>query len=153
EAEELLQRTIKFWHTWLSACTYRGRWREQVERSALALKLLTFEPTGAIVAAATASLPEVIGGARNWHYRYTWVRGPAFTVFGLLPIGFRKEAAGFGSWIQSYASKHFHENAPLPPLLTIAGDTEIQEETLDHWEGYRKSAPVRIGNAAVAQFQ
>jgi GH15 family glucan-1,4-alpha-glucosidase len=153
EAEELLHKTVTFWHTWLSACTYRGRWREQVERSALALKLLTFEPTGAIVAAATASLPEVIGGTRNWDYRYTWVRDAAFTVYAFLRIGFRKEAAGFVSWIQDYASKHFHKDVPLPPLLTIAGETKIPEETLDHWEGYRQSGPVRIGNAAVSQFQ
>src|SRR5262245_58249523 len=108
EAEELFHKTVNFWHAWLSAFTYRGRWREQVERSALALKLLTFEPTGAIVAAATTSLPEVIGGARNWDYRFTWVRDAAFTIYGLLRIGFRKEAAGFISWIENYASKHFH---------------------------------------------
>jgi GH15 family glucan-1,4-alpha-glucosidase len=153
EAEELLNKTVNYWHSWLSACTYRGRWREQVERSALALKLLTFEPTGAIVAAATTSLPEVIGGARNWDYRYTWVRDAAFTIYGLLRIGFKKEAAGFISWIENHASKHFHLDAPIPPFLTIEGDSEISEQSLDHWEGYRKSAPVRIGNAAVSQFQ
>ena len=103
EAEELLHKTVNYWHTWLSACTYRGRWREQVERSALALKLLTFEPTGAIVAAPTTSLPEVIGGVRNWDYRYTWARDAAFTVYGFLRIGFRKEAGGFINWIQNYA--------------------------------------------------
>ena len=149
----MLHKTVRFWHTWLSACTYRGRWREQVERSALALKLLTFEPTGAILAAATASLPEVIGGGRNWDYRYTWVRDAAFTVYGFLRIGFRKEAAGFVNWIQNYATRHFHVDAPLPPLFTIAGETEIPEQTLDHWEGYRKSGPVRIGNAAASQYQ
>jgi GH15 family glucan-1,4-alpha-glucosidase len=153
EAEELLQKTVNFWHRWLSACTYRGRWREQVERSALALKLLTFEPTGAIVAAPTASLPEVIGGVRNWDYRYTWLRDAAFTIYGFLRIGFRNEAAGFINWIENYASKHFDSDVPLPPLFTIKGDSEIPEESLDHWEGYRQSAPVRIGNAAVAQFQ
>jgi GH15 family glucan-1,4-alpha-glucosidase len=153
EAEELLHKTVNYWHKWLSACTYHGRWREQVERSALALKLLTFEPTGAIVAAPTTSLPEVIGGARNWDYRYTWVRDAAFTVYGFLRIGFKKEAAGFINWIENYASRHFDRNAPLPPLLTIEGDTEIPEQTLDHWEGYRASAPVRIGNAAVFQCQ
>ncbi len=99
EAEELFQNTVKFWHNWLSACTYHGRWREQVQRSALALKLLTFDPTGAIIAAPTTSLPEVIGGTRNWDYRYTWIRDAAFTVYAFLRIGFRDEAAAFMSWI------------------------------------------------------
>ena len=153
EAEELLQDTVKFWHKWLSACTYRGRWREQVLRSALALKLLTFEPTGAIIAAATASLPEVIGGVRNWDYRYTWMRDAAFTVYAFLRLGFRNEAAAFLSWIENYASKHASRNAPSPVMFTIEGDIKIPEYKLDHWEGYRGSGPVRIGNAAVSQFQ
>ncbi|HEY8188792.1 MAG TPA: trehalase-like domain-containing protein, partial [Pyrinomonadaceae bacterium] len=92
EAEELFQNTVKFWHNWLSGCTYHGRWREQVQRSALALKLLTFDPTGAIIAAPTTALPEVIGGTRNWDYRYTWLRDAAFTVYAFLRIGFRDEA-------------------------------------------------------------
>ena len=153
EAEELFQRTLKFWQNWLSSSTYQGRWREQVERSALALKLLTFEPTGAIIAAATSSLPEVIGGTRNWDYRYTWVRDAAFTVYAFLRIGFREEAAGFMNWIESRASKHLRPNEPVPVLFTIHGDCEIAEESLDNWEGYRRSGPVRIGNAAVSQFQ
>jgi GH15 family glucan-1,4-alpha-glucosidase len=153
EAEDLLQTTVKYWHKWLSACTYRGRWREQVERSALILKLLTFEPTGAIVAAPTTSLPEVIGGVRNWDYRYTWIRDAAFTVYGFLRIGFTREAAGFVSWLQNFASKHLHPDVPAPPLMTIDGDPNIPEQTLEHWEGYRKSGPVRIGNAAASQFQ
>jgi GH15 family glucan-1,4-alpha-glucosidase len=153
EAEQLFQDTVKFWQKWLSACTYRGRWREQVQRSALALKLLTFEPTGAIVAAPTASLPEVIGGARNWDYRYTWLRDAAFTIYGFLRIGFREEAAGFMSWIETCASKHIDPKRPLPPLFTIQGDSELPELTLDHWEGYRGSRPVRIGNAAASQLQ
>jgi GH15 family glucan-1,4-alpha-glucosidase len=153
EAEELFQGTVRFWQRWLSACTYRGRWREHVHRSALALKLLTFEPTGAIVAAPTTSLPEVIGGPRNWDYRYTWIRDAAFTIYGFLRIGFRDEAAGFMNWIEKYASKHIKPSAPLPVLFTIEGDNEISELTLDHWEGYRGSKPVRIGNAAVSQLQ
>jgi GH15 family glucan-1,4-alpha-glucosidase len=153
EAEELFQGTVKFWQSWLSACTYRGRWREQVYRSALVLKLLTFEPTGAIVAAPTTSLPEVVGGVRNWDYRYTWLRDAAFTIYGFLRIGFREEAAGFMSWIEKYTSKAMDPKAPLPVLFTIRGDREIQEQTLDHWEGYRGSRPVRIGNAAVSQLQ
>jgi GH15 family glucan-1,4-alpha-glucosidase len=153
EADQLFQETVKFWQKWLSTCTYRGRWREQVQRSALALKLLTFEPTGAIVAAPTASLPEVVGGARNWDYRYTWLRDAAFTIYGFLRIGFREEAAGFMSWIETYASKHIDPKGPMPPLFTIEGDSELPELQLDHWEGYRGSRPVRIGNAAVSQLQ
>jgi GH15 family glucan-1,4-alpha-glucosidase len=153
EAAELFQTTVNYWQNWISACTYHGRWREEVQRSALALKLLTFEPTGAIVAAPTTSLPEVIGGVRNWDYRFPWLRDAAFTVYAFLRIGFTREAAGFVSWIDNYASRHLHPHAPLPPLLTIEGDSQIQEQSLDHWEGYRKSAPVRIGNAAASQYQ
>ena len=153
EAEELFQATLKFWKGWLSSSTYQGRWREQVERSALALKLLTFEPTGAIIAAPTTSLPEVIGGPRNWDYRYTWVRDAAFTVYAFLRIGFREEAAAFMNWIETLASKHLRPNEPLPVLFTIHGDYHISEQSLGNWEGYRGSSPVRIGNAAVSQFQ
>ena len=144
---------MKFWHNWLSACTYHGRWREQVQRSALALKLLTFEPTGAIIAAPTTSLPEVIGGTRNWDYRYTWLRDAAFTVYAFLRIGFRDEAAAFMSWIQNYPSKHVDPKAPMPVLFTIQGASPIPEQTLAHWEGYQGAGPVRIGNAAVSQCQ
>ncbi len=153
EAEEILQGTVKFWHDWLSSCTYHGRWRDQVQRSALALKLLTFQPTGAIIAAPTTSLPEVIGGARNWDYRYTWIRDAAFTVYAFLRIGFRDEAAAFMSWIRDYASKHVNPKTAGAVVLTIEGGTQLPEQTLDHWEGYRGSRPVRIGNAAVSQFQ
>ena len=153
EAEEVLHATVRFWQTWLSACTYHGRWRDQVHRSALVLKLLTFEPTGAIIAAPTASLPEVIGGVRNWDYRYTWMRDAAFTVYAFLRLGFKAEAAGFMSWIEDYASKHVRPDGPSSVLYTIQGDNRLPEQTLDHWEGYRGSRPVRIGNEAVSQFQ
>jgi GH15 family glucan-1,4-alpha-glucosidase len=153
EGEELFQQTVKYWHRWLAKCTYRGRWRERVERSALALKLLTFEPTGAIVAAATTSLPEVIGGSRNWDYRYTWLRDAAFTVYAFVRIGFTEEAAGFVSWMQHYASKHTHAREKIPAMFTIYGNSELPELELKHWEGYKKSGPVRIGNAAYTQFQ
>ncbi|MCU1271931.1 MAG: glycoside hydrolase, family 15 [Acidobacteriaceae bacterium] len=153
DAEQLLRGTVKFWHDWLSACTYHGRWREYVHRSALALKLLTFEPTGAIIAAPTTSLPEVLGGVRNWDYRYTWMRDAAFTVYAFLRLGFRDEAAAFLGWIENYASKHARRNAPSPVMYTINGDNQLPEQTLDHWEGYRGSRPVRIGNAAALQFQ
>jgi GH15 family glucan-1,4-alpha-glucosidase len=153
EAEELFQTTVKFWRNWISACTYQGRWREQVYRSALALKLLTFDPTGAIIAAPTTSLPEVIGGTRNWDYRYTWARDAAFTVYGFLRIGFRDEAAAFVNWLENHAAKNQLPGVPLPVLSTIRGDCDIPEQTLEHWEGYRGSGPVRIGNAAVSQLQ
>jgi GH15 family glucan-1,4-alpha-glucosidase len=153
KAEELLHGTVKFWQNWLSACSYHGQWRDQVHRSALALKLLTFAPTGAIIAAPTTSLPEVIGGARNWDYRYTWLRDAAFTVYAFLRIGFREEAAAFMSWIQDYASKHASPKEHESVVFTIDGDNRLPEQTLDHWEGYRGSAPVRIGNDAFSQFQ
>ncbi|MDF0652465.1 MAG: DUF5911 domain-containing protein, partial [Nitrospira sp.] len=95
ESDELFEQTVNYWRRWLSKCTYTGRWREMVYRSALTLKLLTFEPTGAIIAAPTCSLPETLGGVRNWDYRYTWIRDAAFTLYGLLRIGFTDEAVGF----------------------------------------------------------
>jgi GH15 family glucan-1,4-alpha-glucosidase len=101
EEEELLRQTVEYWRWWLSKCTYTGRWREMVHRSALALKLLTFEPTGAIVAVPTCSLPESLGGERNWDYRYTWIRDAAFTLYGLSRIGFTEEAAQFMGWLES----------------------------------------------------
>jgi GH15 family glucan-1,4-alpha-glucosidase len=154
EAAEPFERTVKFWQDWLSSCTYHGRWRERVERSALALKLLTFEPTGAVVAAVTTSLPEVIGGSRNWDYRFAWLRDAAFTIYALVRIGFTQEAAGFVHWLQHYVSKHHHlRGERLPPVFTIFGEALPSEEILGHWEGYRGSAPVRIGNAAVSQYQ
>jgi Glucoamylase and related glycosyl hydrolases len=152
-AAELLHQTVKFWHRWLSSCTYHGRWREYVHRSALALKLLTFEPTGAIIAAPTTSLPEVIGGARNWDYRYTWIRDAAFTVYAFLRIGFKEEAAAFTKWIEDFASKHVRPNTDGVTVFTIDGEPNLPEYTLDHWEGYRASGPVRIGNEAVTQYQ
>ena len=153
EGEELFQHTVQFWHRWLSRGTYRGRWRERVERSALLLKLLTFEPTGAIVAAPTTSLPEVIGGPRNWDYRYTWLRDAAFTVYAFVRIGFTEEAAGFVRWIQHYAAKHLRPGEKIPAMFSIYGNPELPEQELKHWEGYKKSSPVRIGNDAYKQFQ
>src|SRR6201993_1026388 len=153
EAEELFQTTVKFWRSWLSACSYQGRWREQVYRSALVLKLLTFDPTGAIIAAPTTSLPEVIGGSRNWDYRYSWMRDAAFTVYGFLRIGFRDEASQYVNWMEKYASKHHSVDAPFPVMFTVEGSSQIPEIILGHWEGYRGSGPVRIGNGAATQFQ
>jgi GH15 family glucan-1,4-alpha-glucosidase len=153
EAKEPFERTVKFWQDWLASCTYRGRWRDRVERSALVLKLLTFEPTGAIVAAPTTSLPEVIGGSRNWDYRFAWIRDAAFTVYAFVRLGFYAEAAGFMGWIQNYVAKHPHTGVQLPTVFTIYGEPLPPEESLAHWEGYCGSAPVRIGNAASDQYQ
>jgi GH15 family glucan-1,4-alpha-glucosidase len=157
-AEQVFRTTTRFWQHWLSGCTYHGRWREYVHRSVLALKLLTFEPTGAIIAAPTTSLPEVIGGARNWDYRYTWLRDAAFTVYAFLRIGFRAEATSFFNWMNNYIAKpratgDLPTENQLRTMYTIRGDSKLREETLDHWEGYRGSRPVRIGNAAALQFQ
>ena len=116
ETHEAFQETVKFWQGWLSSCTYRGRWRDRVERSALALKLLTYEPTGAIVAAATTSLPEAIGGPRNWDYRFAWLRDAAFTIYALVRIGFTSEAAGFVIGFSSMSpSMRIAANACLRP--------------------------------------
>jgi GH15 family glucan-1,4-alpha-glucosidase len=153
EGEELFQQTVKFWHRWLARSTYRGRWRERVERSALVLKLLTFEPTGAIVAAPTTSLPEVIGGPRNWDYRYAWLRDAAFSVYALVRVGFTEEAAGFVQWIRNHVAKHTEPGEKLPSLFSIYGNPELPEQELTHWEGYKKSSPVRIGNDAYKQYQ
>ncbi len=152
-AEELFRETVEFWRRWLARCTYTGRWREMVQRSAMTLKLLSFEPTGAIVAAPTCSLPEWIGGKRNWDYRYTWIRDAAFTLYGLLRIGFTEEAARFRDWLEARWNDAGCENGPLQLMYGIDGRTDLTEESLDHLEGYRGSRPVRIGNAAHRQLQ
>ena len=152
ESEEWFNQTVAFWRRWISKSTYRGRWREMVNRSALVLKLLTYEPTGAIVAAPTCSLPENLGGARNWDYRYTWIRDAAFTVYSLMRIGHVEEAMQFAGFLDARC----HELEPDGSLQTvygIDGERELKEHTLDHWEGYMGSRPVRIGNAAYQQLQ
>ncbi len=153
DTEELLNGTLRFWRRWLSQCKYQGRWREMVYRSALCLKLLTYQPTGAIVAAPTCSLPEGIGGIRNWDYRYTWVRDAAFTTFAFLRLGYSEEAAQFMDWLQQRVGEEEKINGPLNVMYGIDGRHEIPELILDHLEGYRGSAPVRIGNGAAQQLQ
>ena len=152
EAEGRFQAAVDYWQKWASRCTYTGRWREVVERSALALKLMTYEPTGAIIAAPTCSLPESIGGERNWDYRYTWIRDAAFTLYGLMRIGFTEEAGRFMAWIEERCRESCGD-APLQALYGIDGRHEVPESTLDHLEGYRGSRPVRIGNGAAEQLQ
>lgn len=152
ESEQLFEQTVEYWRRWLSQCTYAGRWREMVYRSALCLKLLTYEPTGAIVAAPTCSLPEAIGGERNWDYRYTWIRDAAFTLYGLMRIGFTEEAARFMSWLETRCHE-LNPDGSLQVMYGIDGRHALPEETLDHLEGYRGSGPVRIGNGAYNQLQ
>jgi len=153
EVRELLEGTAAYWRRWLSQSRYTGRWREMVHRSALTLKLLTYEPTGAIVAAATASLPEQIGGERNWDYRYTWIRDAAFSLYALLRLGFTEEATAFMDWLTlRFRDCRNGESGPLQIMYGIDGRSELPEEVLD-LEGYRGSAPVRIGNAAAGQLQ
>jgi GH15 family glucan-1,4-alpha-glucosidase len=154
EAQELGDATIAFWRNWLSASRYRGRWREIVHRSALTLKLLTYAPTGAIVAAPTTSLPEQIGGERNWDYRYVWVRDAAFCVYALLRLGFTSEADSFIRFILERATARADTGAgPVPVMCGIDGRTDLPERELPHLAGYLGSKPVRIGNAAARQFQ
>src|SRR5439155_25848570 len=138
EAEGLFRATVEYWRRWLSRCTYHGRWREIVQRSALTLKLLSFEPTGAIVAAPTCSLPEALGGVRNWDYRYTWIRDAAFTLYGLVRLGFTEEAARFKDWLTDLRPEADGNGAgPLQPMYGIDGRTDLTERTLHHLEGYR----------------
>jgi GH15 family glucan-1,4-alpha-glucosidase len=146
--------TVAFWQDWLERCTYSGRWREMVRRSALTLKLLTYAPTGAMVAAPTTSLPEQLGGVRNWDYRYTWMRDAAFTLYALLRLGYRDEAGAFMDWLQSRV-RHGTNRAsgPLQIMYGIDGREDLPEEELTHLEGYMGSAPVRIGNGAASQLQ
>lgn len=153
QAELLFRDTVGYWRKWLSRCKYTGRWREIVHRSALALKLLTFEPSGAIIAAPTTSLPEGIGGERNWDYRYTWIRDSAFTIYAFMRLGFTEEAGRFMSFLTGICTSCSNNDSPLQIMYGIDGRTELVEETLDHLEGYMGSKPVRVGNDAYRQLQ
>jgi GH15 family glucan-1,4-alpha-glucosidase len=152
QALDLLDETIAYWRSWISRCTYRGRWRELVYRSALVLELLTYHRTGAIVAAPTCSLPEGIGGVRNWDYRYNWIRDAAFSLYGLLRIGLTDEAIRFMGWLEDRCNELDPASA-LQPVYGIDGRRDLTEHTLSHLTGYRGSSPVRIGNRAHGQLQ
>ncbi|HEX5567229.1 MAG TPA: glycoside hydrolase family 15 protein [Streptomyces sp.] len=149
ECEARLDRTVATWRRWADGRTYAGPWREAVLRSALALKLLVFAPSGAVAAAATCSLPEGIGGERNWDYRFSWIRDSVFTLDAFLGLGCAQEATGYFWWLM-HASQLTHPR--LRVLYRLDGGARAPERTLP-LSGYRGSAPVRVGNAAAEQLQ
>jgi len=153
EAQRLADDTARFWRNWLHRSSYTGRWREMVTRSAMTLKLMTYAPTGAPVAAPTTGLPEQAGGERNWDYRYTWVRDGSFSIYALLGLGYVEEAAAFAVWLRDRAAEYTGEGRPLKIMYRVDGTSDLVEETLDHFEGWRGSRPVRIGNGAADQLQ
>jgi GH15 family glucan-1,4-alpha-glucosidase len=158
EFKALFDETVWFWRSWLARSAYTGRWREIVERSAITLKLMTYLPTGGLVAAPTMGLPEQVGGERNWDYRYTWVRDASFSVYALLGLGFVDEAEQFATWLGERIREHADgktngEGGPLNIMYRVDGSSDLKEEILEHWSGYRGSRPVRVGNGAAGQLQ
>jgi GH15 family glucan-1,4-alpha-glucosidase len=149
---EAFKQTVNFWRRWVDRCTYRGRWRETVNRSALTLKLLTSRPHGSIVASPTFGLPEDIGGGRNWDYRYTWIRDSSFALYGLMRLGYTGEAEAFMRWVMARVDE-LEPDGSLQIMYGIDGRHALPEETLPHLEGYMGSRPVRIGNAAYTHLQ
>lgn len=148
------EEVAQFWRHWLRQSRYRGRWPERVHRSAITLKLLTYAPTGALIAAATTGLPEQVGGERNWDYRFTWIRDGSLSVRAMLDLGFVEEATAFVHWLTDrLREREGKEEEPLQTMYRIDGNPDLPEETLDHFEGYRGSYPVRIGNGAADQLQ
>ncbi|KAL0080406.1 Six-hairpin glycosidase-like protein [Phycomyces blakesleeanus] len=150
--EALFRQTATYWQTWVESSIYRGRWREPMLRSALTLKLLTYEPTGAVVAAATFGIPEAIGGPRNWDYRYVWVRDASFTIYAFLRLGFTKEAERYMHFIEERCND-LNDDGSLNIMYSIDGSKKLDEYELDHLDGYRSSRPVRIGNGAYDHLQ
>src|SRR4051812_1801096 len=150
DADSALARTEAWWREWSERCTYDGEYREAVLGSLIALKAMTFEPTGAIVAAPTTSLPEDLGGVRNWDYRYTWLRDATFTLYALNVLGFTEEARAFTHWLRrlSYAN-----GEDLQIMYGIRGERDLTERDLPHLTGYCASNPVRVGNSAANQKQ
>jgi GH15 family glucan-1,4-alpha-glucosidase len=149
---DAFKETVNFWRRWIARSTYKNRWRETVNRSALVLKLLTSREHGSLVAAPTFGLPETIGGGRNWDYRYSWIRDSSFTLYGLMRLGYTEEAAAFMRWMMARAEE-LEPDGSLQIMYGIDGRHDVREETLAHLEGYMGSRPVRIGNAAHAHLQ
>jgi GH15 family glucan-1,4-alpha-glucosidase len=145
-----LERTELYWREWSSRCNYRGEWRDAVVRSLITLKGLTFAPTGGILAAATTSLPEFLGGIRNWDYRYCWLRDATFTLYSFMEAGYTEEAAAWSDWLLRAVAG---DPAQLQIMYGAAGERSLPEFELTHLKGYENSRPVRVGNAAAAQFQ
>jgi GH15 family glucan-1,4-alpha-glucosidase len=145
-------RTVNYWKDWIGSNTYKGRWMEVVNRSALVLKLLSSSRYGSIIAAPTFGLPETIGGNRNWDYRYNWIRDASFTVYIFIVLGYKKEASRFMRWIAQLC-KDISENERLGIMYSIDGNRQLEELALDNFEGYKGSSPVRIGNDAYGQLQ
>jgi GH15 family glucan-1,4-alpha-glucosidase len=149
---EAFKETMNFWLGWVAQSKYRGRWREMVNRSALTLKLLTSRPHGSIVAAPTFGLPEIVGGSDNWDYRYTWIRDASFTLYALMRLGYTEEAQAFMRWMEQRCDE-LKPGKPLQVMYRLDGRRELPEKFLKNFEGYQKSSPVRIGNAACDQLQ
>ncbi|WP_256014251.1 glycoside hydrolase family 15 protein [Desertivirga xinjiangensis] len=149
---ESLFETVNYWKNWIAQSTYNGRWLDMVNRSALLLKLLTSYNYGSIIAAATFSLPENIGSGRNFDYRFTWIRDASFSMYALIRLGYTKEAGAFMNWIEKQC-QDIKEHNRLGIMYSIDGHHQLEEKILDHFEGYKKSAPVRIGNDAYGQLQ
>lgn len=147
-----LIRAVNFWKEWIARSTYKGRWRDMVNRSCLVLKLLSSSHYGSIIAAPTFSLPETIGGQRNWDYRYTWIRDASFAVYSLIRLGYSKEAGRFMGWVEQMC-RDIKGQDRLGIMYSVDGNRQLQEYTLDNFEGYKGSAPVRIGNDAYGQLQ
>lgn len=145
-----LKETVEYWRRWISRCKLGGKWRDQVLRSALALKLLVYSPTGAVLAAPTTSLPEDIGGTRNWDYRFSWIRDSSFVVWAFHSLGFNDEASSYLEWLLSSFTL---TTDSLQPMIGIAGNRELTERSIDSLSGYMASTPVRVGNDAAGQFQ
>ncbi len=149
---ESFKQTMNFWLQWVGRSHYRGRWREMVNRSALTLKLLTSQQFGSVIAAPTFGLPEEIGGARNWDYRYTWIRDASFTLHALMRLGYTGEATAFMNWIEERCREKT-PSGPLQVVYRLDGSRDLPEKNLPHLAGYQNSRPVRIGNGAADQLQ
>jgi GH15 family glucan-1,4-alpha-glucosidase len=156
EVQRLVDDTSAYWKAWLNRSTYQGRWREMVVRSAMTLKLMTYQPSGAPIAAATLGLPEQAGGERNWDYRFTWIRDGSLTMHALANLGYLDEAARFGAWMRDRVTESAaaaNGDSPLKIMYRVDGSSDLTEEILDDFEGWRGSRPVRIGNGAADQLQ